>query len=372
MFGCGGAVEQEAEAAVDDLAPADPAAVVEADPGGAAEAVADDVVDGHIGGEAAAVVDVGGLAVGAVGTGYVVVVAAEDNGAEFAGGDGAVEGQGDLAAALGVGVKDPGLGADDEAVLLGGLDPGDVVAQLLLDFGGRGTQDAVQGSSSDAIGEPQIVGGAGGTHPAEGPETVVEAHRPQDVLYVGRVTEARTRLVHHRGAGPGTLQQEGVAVVEEVGPPGGVFVDEIGVTAQRCADGLAEGRWVGGEQFVGLRVSHPDRVVATRPGVVERGLVGAQVDEDVFLEESLPDVDDVADVGDRHRFFTLHRCPRPRHQIVQTIGKLVYPTLFVPLAGGGGVDLGADRDAAGDVARLGLGTGHAAEAGSEEELAVDV
>ncbi len=43
-----GAVEDEAEAAVDDFAPTDAAAVVQRHPGGAAEAVADAVLNGHV------------------------------------------------------------------------------------------------------------------------------------------------------------------------------------------------------------------------------------------------------------------------------------------------------------------------------------
>ena len=49
--GVGAAVEDHAEAAVDDFAPAYAAAVVDAHPGGATETVADDVLHSHVGGE---------------------------------------------------------------------------------------------------------------------------------------------------------------------------------------------------------------------------------------------------------------------------------------------------------------------------------
>ena len=48
---------------------------------------------------------------------------------------------------------------------------------------------------------------------------------------------------------------------------------------------------------------------------------------------------------------------------------LVDPSLRVALLRGGGVDFGGDGDHTGDVASLGLGAAHAAEAGGDEELA---
>ena len=118
--GLGAAVEHHAEATIDDFAPAYAAAVVDADPRGAAEAVADDVLDGHVGSAVAAVVDVAGLAEGAVGTADVVVVATKDDGgADLTLADGLVEAGGNLGAALAVGVEDTGLAANNEVVLLG-------------------------------------------------------------------------------------------------------------------------------------------------------------------------------------------------------------------------------------------------------------
>ena len=132
-----GAIDNHPKAAVDDLAPANSAAVVDGYPGGAAEAVADDILDGHIGTEAAAVVDVGGFAEGGVRAGDVVVVAAKDDGSRyFAFTDGLVESQSYLGAAFAIGIEDAGLGADDEVVPAGFLYPVDVVTHLAGDFRG--------------------------------------------------------------------------------------------------------------------------------------------------------------------------------------------------------------------------------------------
>ena len=67
-------------------------------------------VGGFLGGEGGAVVDVRGFAVGRIGSGDVVVVAAEHHRtAEGPGADGGVEGSGDLHAAFGIGIEDAGL-----------------------------------------------------------------------------------------------------------------------------------------------------------------------------------------------------------------------------------------------------------------------
>jgi hypothetical protein len=73
----GAAVQHEAEAAVDDLAPADAAAVVQRHPGGAAERVAHAVLHRHVGAHARAVRHVGSLSVRTVRPAHVVVVPAD-------------------------------------------------------------------------------------------------------------------------------------------------------------------------------------------------------------------------------------------------------------------------------------------------------
>ena len=134
------AVDYHAEAAVYYFAPAYAAAVVDAHPGGAAEAVADNVLHGHIGSELRAVVDVGCLTEGGVRAGDVMMVAAQDDGSgDFAFADGFVEGEGNLGAAFAIGIKNARLAAHDEVVAAGFFDPVDVVAHLAGDFlGGVG------------------------------------------------------------------------------------------------------------------------------------------------------------------------------------------------------------------------------------------
>lgn len=73
------AVEDETESAVDHFAPSDSAAVVQRDPSGASERIANAVLDGHISREGRSVVNVGRLAERTVRAADVVMIAADDD-----------------------------------------------------------------------------------------------------------------------------------------------------------------------------------------------------------------------------------------------------------------------------------------------------
>src|SRR5699024_6314631 len=100
-----GAIEQHAKSAVDDFAPTDATAVVEAYPGGAAKTVADHILNGHIGGVFTAVIDIGGFAERGVCARDVVMIASEHYRADLAFFDRLVEGLGNFDAAFGIGIE---------------------------------------------------------------------------------------------------------------------------------------------------------------------------------------------------------------------------------------------------------------------------
>ena len=350
--------------------PAHAAAVVQRHPGGAAEGVAHEVLDGHVGGEGGAVVDVGGLAVGAVGAADVVVVAAQHHRAgQTTARDGVVEGLGDAHAAFGIGVQDARLGTDDQLVGLGASDPLDVVGHLLADLRRRLGHHRLQDLTRDGVRRVEVGGIPAGADPTERAEAIIEAHRPHDVLHVARIAEGLAVLGHDVGAGPGALQQEGVAVIEEVGAALGVAVDGRGVAAQAFLDVDLELVGVLGHHLLGLLEGEAGRVVAARPGVVQGGLVGAEVDVDAGGVEVFPDVDDVAEVGEADGLLGVHGGADLVGEFGDVLHDVVHPALLVALPGGCGVDFGGDGDHAGDVARLGLGAGHAAEARRDKQLA---
>ena len=102
---------------------------------------------------------------------------------------------------------------------------------------------------------------------------------------------------------------------------------------------------------------------------MQGGLVGAEVNVDAGRVEVLPDVDDVAEVGEADGLFGVHGGADLVGEFGHILHDVVDPALLVALPGGGRVHLGRDGDHAGDVARLGLGAGHAAEARGDKQLA---
>ena len=95
------------------------------------------------------------------------------------------------------------------------LDPADVVPHLPGDLFRRGRGDFGKDLDGDLVGLCKVFRVFAHAHPAEGTEAVVEIHRAHDVLDIGRIAETAV-LKQDIRPGAGTLQQEGVAVVEEV------------------------------------------------------------------------------------------------------------------------------------------------------------
>ena len=180
------------------------------------------------------------------------------------------------------------------------------------------------------------------------------------VLYVGGIAETLAVRCHAVGTGAGGFEQEGVAVVEEVHAFGRQLVDGGYLPAQRLLYAFMELFGLFGHHPVRLFVGEPCGVVAARPRVVERGLVGAQVHVDALRGEAFPQVDDVALVGERYGLL-LFACPADAgDELVQRSVHLVYPALRMARVHGLRIDFGDDAHHAGDDARFGLGARHAA------------
>ena len=226
----------------------------------------------------------------------MVVAAQYDGCREATIGDGAVEGQRDFGASLAVGIEDAGLRAYDQLVAPRLANPVDVVVELPGNLGGRRPANILEHLGRDAVGCLEVLGLARGADPAEGSEAVVEEHRAHDVLHVGGIAEASVLAVDRR-AGARSLQQEGVAVVEEVHAAGRQLVDGVDLAAQRLLDAFAEAHGLLDHHLVRGVVAQPHGVVTARPGVVQRGLVRTEVDINLLGGEALPEVDDVAHVG---------------------------------------------------------------------------
>ena len=209
---------------------------MERNPSGSAKAVSNGIVHGHVGGEARPVVDVGGLAVGRVGAAHVVVVPAQNNGAEFAAPNGLVEGGRNGNSAHAVGIENPCLRPHHQSILLGLLDPAQVVLHLHLNVFGRLCGQGAQNVGGDAVGSAQVVGGSAGADPTKRTKSVVKTHGPKNVLHVAWVGEVDSVLGEYVGSGSAGFQQKSIAVVKEVHAAGVQNLNRSYVTAQRRLD----------------------------------------------------------------------------------------------------------------------------------------
>ena len=277
-----------------------------------------------------------------------------------------VERQRDAGAAFAVGIENAGLGAHHQIVASGLAYPAYVVAHLRGDVFGSAGRKLVKHADGYGVRGCQVFRPLAHTHPAEGSEAVVEVHWAHYVLHVARITETAVRP-EHVGAGAAALQQEGVAVVEEVHPPVAQAVNCSHVPAERGLDGFFEAlRFLRHQAFALLQaVAHG--VVAACPGVVERGLVRAEIDPYSFIGEALPEVNNVAHVGEGDGVRGGDGLSYAGNEFVELGVKFVHPTLLVALFGRLRVDFGGHGDYACDVACLGLRARHSAEAGGDEK-----
>jgi hypothetical protein len=173
---------------------------------------------------------------------------------------------------------------------------------------------------------------------------VVEAHRTHDVLHVARIPELFAVELPDLGTRALALQQEGVAVVEEIHALRGERVDGGHLAAQRCpARAVLKAAGSSTIKRVALLVAQARGVVAAGPRVVQAGLVAAQVHLDVACGQALPQVHDVAQVGDAVRFtFLLPVQAASMQTSTSAITSSTQPWL-VAFVRGGGVHFGADR-----------------------------
>ena len=66
---------------------------------------------------------------------------------------------------------------------------------------------------------------------------------------------------------------------------------------------------------------------------MERCLVAAQVDSDIFVSQTLPEVYDIADVGHRYNTLLADSLADGGDELVEVFVQLVYPSLLKALAG---------------------------------------
>ena len=152
---------------------------------------------------------------------------------------GLVEGQCDLRPSLSIGIEDTRLRTHHQVVAPSLADPVDVIIKLSDDILSGGEADSLQSLCSQTVCQGQVIGVAGGAHPPERPESIVEEEGSHDVLDIRRIAEPSVGQ-EDVGPGPACLQHEGVAVVEEIHPPRGESVDGSNLSSERLAHTFLE------------------------------------------------------------------------------------------------------------------------------------
>lgn len=106
--------------------------------------------------------------------------------------------------------------------------------------------------------------------------------------------------------------------------------------------------------------------VAAVVGNVTGGLVGEQVDMDVVVYSIFQQVHDISVEGDGHGLFPVHIGPGCTEGLLRRLADHFYPALAVAGLDPGGIHLGDDAHASGDLDGLGLCAAHAAQSAGDE------
>ena len=217
-----------------------------------------------------------------------MVVAAEYyRGGDFAAAYGVVEGEGYFCAPFGVGVENTCLRTYHKVVAAGFFNPVYVVVELRANVFGCVFAYFLKHACGYAVSGLEVGRIARGAHPAEGAEAIVEEQRTHYVLHVRGIAEFAV-LAEHVGTGARRFEQEGVAVVEEIHAACRHFVDCLYLTAERFLNAFTEFFGLVGHHGFRFLERQADGIIAAGPGIVQRGLVGAEFHVEVFFCETFP------------------------------------------------------------------------------------
>ena len=143
----------------------------------------------------------------------------------------------------------------------------DIVCHLSLYFVGRILHYFLHHTCSNLVGLGKVSRRARCAHPSERTEPVVEEHRTHNVLHVRRIAELAI-LLTDVGSCTFRLQQEGVAIVEEVHTTLGKAVYGSHLSAQRRLHMLAELVGILSHHLLRLLQRQVGRIVAASPRIV--------------------------------------------------------------------------------------------------------
>ncbi len=168
------------------------------------------------------------------------------------------------------------------------------------------------------VGLERSAGSPGSADPTERSETVVEEHRSHNVLHIRRITELAV-LPTDVGSGTLRLQEESVAIVEEVHSVGRQAVD--GCHRRRNEAWTCLRNSSGFSAIIAFDSSRVRSagIVASRPRIVERGLVAAYIHMHTFIGKAFPKIHHIADVCHRHCALLGNTLSYGRNQLVKVV-----------------------------------------------------
>ena len=298
-----------------------------------------------------------------------MVITAKHNRSDFTISYHLVELQSDVASAESILIKDTALGSDNQLILLSVADPYPVIS--ILESSVR-----VDDVHSCVVGLHQILVLVGQAAPAERAIAIVEQHRSHDILNVGRINESFGGIVavlcDVLVACIEDSLHEGVAVIEEVGSLGNQLLDQVEVLCKGLINQLAELLSVVGKELGSLFEGNACRAVTAVVRNVAGSLVGQKLDVLIVVNCILQKVYDVAVERDGHGLFLLHVLVCDGKCFLRALSNLADPALAVSGLDSGVVNLSNDTNTACDLDSLRLSTAHAAQTGSNEEVACKV
>ena len=363
------AIQHQAEAAVDGLADAHAAAIVQRAEAHAPGRVSGIALHSHVRHHIAAILDIGRLPERRVRTAHVVMIPAHHHRTDPAFPHQFIEAQRDADAALGILVKDAGLGAHHHLMLFRVANPVVIIPVLIAAV-------RVDARHSRLVRLDEVLVTAAQAYPAEGSIAVVKKLGPHDILHVGRQRETILfidaifgKLLH-----PGVIDslQEGIPIIEEIGSLVYAGFDERILTAQALIDQGDEFLPVPGQHGRALGKGQALRAVAPVVDRMAGGLVAHEVHLDIMAHHIFQQIHDIAVIGDGNRRFGRQMLLGGSKDLLQVLIALLDPALLQAGLDAGGIHLRDDAHRAGNLRRLGLCTAHAAQARAHEQMARQV
>ena len=280
-----------------------------------------------------------------------------------------VERQTDIAPALRILIQNACLRTDDQFVLFRVTNPDPVVSVLSAAV-------RVDNLHRGLIGRIQILRLAGQADPTERAVAVIEEDRSHDILYIGRPDKSVLIVITvlgdflHTGVVHGL--HEGVAIVKEVRSSFRQRLDRLVMSVQGLINFLDKVVAVFVQLPGSFLEAHTHRAVTAVIDIVAGGLVGKQVDMEIFCHRCFEQINDIAVVSDGDRLLCRELFLCQLENCIDIVHDHIDPALLVSGLYPRKVDFRENTDSIGDVGCLWLCAAHTAETRRYESMTCQI